>query len=157
MSFTPDTSITGGAYTGGTSPTFTLAGDTPPERNALQWVVTALGGTQTGVTANSASSPFTVSFWKPANIRPLPAANPLSGLRGSVPMNVYKMVVRKGGLAAVNTPAIALFRGTWEIPAGMDSYAPQEILAMQSFIEGLFTEEGGASGIGQVLITNVVG
>jgi hypothetical protein len=148
---TPDTSIAGTAYTGVASPTFTLAEDLPPASNAKQWVVSALGGTQTGVTANSISSPFTVSWWKPASLRSLPPANTLTGLRGSIPNNQSKLIVRKGGNAASGVPVIAVFRGTWDIPAGMDSYEPQQVLAMQSFIEGLLVEEAGQ--IGQSLIT----
>lgn len=154
MPLSPDTSIAGTAYSGVAAPTFTLAVDTPPDRNALQWVVTALGGSQTGVTANSASQPFTISVWKPANIRPLPPGNPLTGLRGSVPNNQYKVVVRKGGYCASGVPAVAVYRGLWDIPAGMDSYEPQQVLAMQSFIEGFFTEESG--GWGATLVSNVL-
>lgn len=154
MSFTPDSSIAGTAYTGVASPTFTLTADSPPAVNAKQWAVSALGGTQTGVTANSISSPFTVSVWKPAVSKQIPAPNALTGLRGSIPMNQSKIIVRKGGNAASGVPVIAIFRGTWDIPAGMDSYEPAQVLAMQSFIEGLFSEEAGEWG--QTLITGTL-
>lgn len=155
MSFTPDSSIAGTAYTGVASPTFGLTADTPPAQNAVQWAVSTLGGTQTGVTANSVSSPFTISFWKPAVLRPLPPANALSGLRGTVPNNQYKLIIRKGGNSASGVPVIAVCRITWDIPAGMDSYEPQQILAMQSLLEGLFVEE--ASGIGATLNSGLIG
>ena len=54
--------ITGAAVTGLTSPTYTVAVDTPPNTWSKQWAVTALGGTQTGVdTSSSASRPFTLT------------------------------------------------------------------------------------------------
>lgn len=154
MGLSPDSSIAGTAYTGVASPTFGLVADSPPAPNALQWAVSTLGGTQTGVTANSISSPFTVSVWKPAVLRQLPPPNALTGLRGSVPMNQYKVIFRKGGYSASGVPVIAIKRITWEIPAGMDSYEPQQILAMESFSEGFFTEEAG--GMGQTLISGLL-
>lgn len=154
MSFTPDSSIAGTAYTGVASPTFTLASMQPPAANAKQWQVTALGGTQTGVTANSISSPFTVSVWVPASLKSIPAPNAVTGLRGSIPNNQTKLIIRKGGNAASGVPVVAITRVTWDIPAGMDSYEPQQVLAMQSFFEGLFVEEAGE--IGSTLLTGAV-
>jgi len=154
MPLTPDSSIAGSAYTGVASPTFGLVADTPPAQNAVQWAVSTLGGTQTGVTANSVSSPFTVSWWKPAVIRPLPPANAISGLRGTVPNNQYKLIIRKGGNSASGVPVIATCRITWDIPAGMDNYESAQVLAMQSFLEGLFVEEAG--GVGQTLISGLL-
>jgi hypothetical protein len=114
-SWSPDSSTTGGAQTGFTTPTFTLADDTPPVVNAKQKTVTALGGTQGTATANSFSSPFTCTFHKPASPKALPAADPRTGLRGSVPNNQYKLVIRKGGLAAAGVPVTLIGRLTLTI------------------------------------------
>lgn len=154
MTWSPDSSTTGGAQTGFTSPTFTLVDDTAPVVNAKQKTVSALGGTQGSATANSASSPFTATFYKPASLKSIPSPNPLTGLRGSIPSNQYKLVIRKGGLAAAGVPVTAIFRGSWDIPAGMDSYNPDEVRSFTSFIVGLLNEE--SADLGDTLVTGVL-
>lgn len=154
MTWSPDSSTTGGAQTGFTSPTFTLADDTPPVVNAKQKTVTALGGTQGSATANTASSPFTATFYKPSAIKALPAPNPLTGARGSVPNNQWKLIIRKGGNAASGTPVTAIARLTIDIPAGMDSYNPDEVRALCSFLVGILSEE--SADLGDSLVTGVL-
>lgn len=153
-SFSPDSSTTGGAQTGFTSPTFTLVADTAPVVNAKQYAVTAIGGTGFTATANSISKPFTATFYRPAAPRALQAANPVTGLRGSIPNNQYKLIIRKGGNCAADTPATAICRLTIDVPAGMDSYNPDEVRAMLSFLVGLLNEE--SSDIGDSVITGVL-
>jgi hypothetical protein len=152
-SWSPDSSTTGGAQTGFTSPAFTLVDDTPPVVNAKQKTVSAVSGTLTA-TPNTASSPFTATFYKPAAFKQLPAPNPVSGLRGQIPNNQYKLVIRKGGNAAAGVPVTAICRVTWDIPAGMETYNPDEVRALTSFMVGLFTEE--SADLGDSLITGVL-
>jgi hypothetical protein len=128
--------------------------DTPPVVNAKQKTVSALGGTQGSATANSASSPFTATFYKPSAIKPLPAPNPVTGLRGSIPNNQYKLIVRKGGNAAAGVPVTAIARLTIDIPAGMDSYNPDEVRALASFLVGVLSEE--SADFGDTLVTGVL-
>lgn len=154
MTWSPDSSTTGGAQTGFTDPTYTLVDDTPPVVNAKQKTVSALGGTQAGVSANSASSPFTATFYKPAAIKQLPAANPVTGLRGQIPNNQYKLIIRKGGFAAAGVPVTAIARLTIDIPAGMDSYNAAEVRGLASFIVGLLSEE--SADFGDTLVTGVL-
>lgn len=154
MTWSPDSSTTGGAQTGFTSPTFTLADDTAPVVNAKQKTVTALGGTQGSATANSLSSPFTATFYKPAAIKQLPAPNPLSGVRGAIPNNQWKLIIRKGGNAASGVPATAIARLTIDIPAGMDSYNPDEVRALVSFLVGILSEE--SADLGDTLVSGVL-
>jgi hypothetical protein len=154
MTWSPDSSTTGGAQTGFTSPTYTLVDDTAPVVNAKQKTVSAVGGTQTGVSANSISKPFTATFYKPATVKQLPAANALTGLRGAIPNNVYKLIIRKGGEVAAGVPATAIARLEFTIPAGMDSYSPAEIRALVSFLVGLLDEE--SSDLGDTLVTGVL-
>jgi hypothetical protein len=146
MTWSPDSSTTGGAQTGFTSPTFTLVSDQAPTVNAKQYAVTTIGGTGFTASANSISKPFTATFSKPLVPRGLPSANPLTGLRGSVPNNQYKLVIRKGGLAAADVPCTLIIRLTIDIPAGMDSYNPDEVRAALSFLVGLLNEESGDLG-----------
>ncbi len=154
MTWSPDSTTTGGAQTGFTDPTYTLADDVPPVVNAKQKTVTALGGTQSGVTANSLSSPFTATFYKPAAPKQLPAPNPVSGLRGAIPNNQYKLIIRKGGYAAAGVPVTAIVRITFDIPAGMDSYNPAEVRGLASFLVGLLSEE--SADLGDTLVTGVL-
>jgi hypothetical protein len=154
MTWSPDSSITGGTITGYTSPTFTQVDDIPPAVNARQKTVTSLGGVQGTATANSASKPFTATFYKPQALRVLPAANPLTGLRGAVPNNQYRLVVRKGGLAAADVPVTAVCRITFDIPAGMDNYNADEIKSMVSYVVGLLTEE--SNDLAETLYSGVV-
>lgn len=155
MTWSPDSSITGGAQSAGpTAATFTQVDDTPPALNAKQKTVTALGGTAGSATANSASSPFTATFYKPSAISKLPAPNPVSGLRGSVPNNQYKLVIRKGGYAAAGVPVVAIVRITIDIPAGMDSYNPDEVRALAAYTVGILSEE--SADLGDTLVTGVL-
>lgn len=154
MPWSPDSSITGGAQTGFTSPTYTNVSDTPPVSHAKQITVTALAGTQGTATANTVSKPFTATFYKPAVLQKLPAPNPVSGLRGSIPNNQYKLVVRKGGDAASGVPVVAVCRLTIDIPAGMDTQAPDDVKAMLSFLVGLLNEE--SADLGDTALTGVV-
>ncbi len=154
MTWSPDSSTTGGAQTGFTSPTFTLVSDSAPAVNAKQYAVTAIGGTGFTATANSISKPFTATFYRPQAPKALVSANPVTGLRGSIPNNQYKLIVRKGGLAAADTPVTAICRLTIDIPAGMDSYNPDEVRAMLSFLVGILNEE--SADLGDTVVTGVL-
>lgn len=155
MSFAPSTPITGAAVTGLTSPTYTIAVDIAPTPLGKQYVVTALGGTQTDVSAHSLSSPFLVSFTRPASFKPLSLVNPATGRLTSIPRNVWKMVVSKGALPlAGQAPVPIIFRGEWSVPAGVDLADPNEIRAMMSFIGGLFSAQ--ANGIAASLIDGII-
>lgn len=154
MTWSPDSSITGGTVTGLTSPTYTLADDTAPVVNAKQKTCTALGGTQGSASANTASRPFTATFYKPAAIKPLPTANAITGLRGQVPNNQYKLIVRKGGYAEADVPVTAIVRLTIDVPAGMETYNADEIRALVSFLVGVLNEE--SADLADTLLTGVL-
>lgn len=154
MTWSPDSSTTGGAQSGFTSPVFTLVDDTAPTVNGKQKAISAIAGTDFTATANSISSPFTSTFYKPVSPRSLPAANPLTGLRGSIPVNQYKLIVRKGGLASAGVPVTAVCRLTIDIPAGMDAYNPDEVRAMISFLVGVLSEE--SADLGDTVVSGVL-
>lgn len=154
MTWSPDSSITGQAQTGLTSPTYTVVEDTPPAVNAKQLAVTALGGTQTGATAGSISKPFTAAIFRPASMRQIPAANPVSGLRGTIPNNVWNIVSRKGVEVAAGVPANMVIRCSISVPAGADSYSPAEIRAGLSFFIGLLVEE--SADLGDSIVSGVL-
>ncbi len=154
MTWSPDSSITGGAQTGFTSPVFTLVDDSAPALNAKQKTCITIGGTGFTATANSTSNPFTATFYKPGTLNKLPAPNPTTGLRGSIPNNQYKLVVRKGVEVASGVPAVIIGRLTIDVPAGADSYKPDEVRAFTSFLVGLLSEE--SADLGDTLVTGVL-
>ena len=140
MTWSPDSSTTGGAQSGFSSPAFTLIDDTAPAVNAKQKAVSAVTGTGSA-TAHTMSKPFTETFYKPVVPKALPAPNPVSGLYGAIPNNQYKLIIRKGGYAASGVPCTAIVRVTFDIPAGMETYNSDEVRALVSFLVGLLNEE----------------
>lgn len=155
MSFSPATPVTGAVVSGLTSPTYTLAVDVAPSINGKQYAVTTLGGTQTGVDVNTVSKPFSVSFFRPAVLRALPQANPVTGIVKNVPLNTYKLITRKGVAPAANqTTMTARITTVIEVPAGSDTYEPEDIRAMISAHFGVGWEQ--ASGIATTVLTGVI-
>lgn len=155
MAFAPSSPVTGAAVTGLTTPTYTLLTDVAPSINGKQYAVSALGGTQTNVDVNSVSKPFTISFFRPVSLKVLPAVNPTTGVIKNVPMNQYKMITRKGVQPAANQSLmVARITTTIEVPAGSDTYEPEELRAMLSAHFG--TGWAQASGIADTVITGVL-
>jgi hypothetical protein len=152
--WSPDTSITGAAVTGFTTPVYNQVSDLAPAQNARQMTVTSLGGTQGQASANSAGEPFTATFYKPTILKSVPAGNPVTGLRGQIPTNQYKLIVRKGGECAAGVPGSVIFRLTADVSAGMETYDPDNVRAAVSYFVGLLTEE--SSDLADTLITGVV-
>lgn len=155
MSYTLSGVITGAAATGFTSPTYTVTADTPPAPNAKQWAVTAIGGTQTGVDVHSVSKPFTQSVFKPIQLRSLPQVNTQTGMIKNVPVNTYKMITRKGAAPAANQmPLVPRMYTVLEIPAGTDTYEPEDLKAMISMHIGSLN--ANAAGIGDMAISGIM-
>lgn len=155
MSFAPATPVTGAVVSGLTTPTYTLATDVAPSINGKQYAISALGGTQTGVDVNSVSKPFTLTFFRPSVLRTLPQANPLTGVIKNIPMNTYKMITRKGAVPSVNQVAMtARVTTTIEVPAGTDTYEPEELRAMLSLHFGAGWAQ--ASGIADTVVSGVI-
>lgn len=141
--YSPDSSISGSTITTFTTPAFTLAGVLAPAWNAVKKIVTAVSGTGTsGVTANSASSPFEAVFYVPQVLRSTPKPNPITGKYPPIPVNQYRLVVKKGGkVNADGTQATAVAKLSFDIPAGMETADADQVKALVSFIIGLATEE----------------
>lgn len=155
MAFSPSSPVTGAAVTGLTSPTYTLTTDVAPNINGKQYAITALGGTQTGVDTSTVSKPFSITFFRPAVLRVLPQANPLTGVIKNVPMNTYKLITRKGVLpAASQNPIVARITTIIEVPAGSDTYEPEDLKAMLSAHFGVGWAQ--ASGIADSVTTGII-
>lgn len=147
--------ITGAAQTGFTAPTYTLTADTAADVNGKQMAVTALGGTQTGVTAQSVASPFTITFWRPKIMKILGKTNPVTGLLPSVPLNTYKVITKKGVLPLAGQPyAMARMTTVIEIPAGADTADPANLRAMHSAHIGALSQQ--SAGMGDTVVTGVM-
>jgi hypothetical protein len=156
MSFSLTSPITGGAQTGFTSPTYTLVADTAPSNTGKQYAVSGIGGTQTGVDSSSTPSrPFTITLSRPANLKSLPAVDPVTGYLRSVPRNVYKILVRKGATPLAGQPAATVFlTATLDIPAGCDSADAANIRASISLLIGSLSSI--SSSIGDTAVTGVI-
>lgn len=140
MTWSPTSPITGAAQTGFTSPTYTHVADTAPDISGKQVAVTALGGTQAGVTTHSVASPFTISFFRPKVFRNLGKPNPVTGLVKDVPRNTYKQITRKGVLPLAGQPYANMQITTIiDVPAGSDTAdAPNVRAALSAHIGTLW-------------------
>lgn len=97
MSVSLTSPVTGASVDDLTSPTYTLTEDSAsPNAHSKQWAVTALGGTQSGVDSHSISNPFTITIERPAQFRGVGQPNPVTGVLGNQPRNVFKVRLRKG-------------------------------------------------------------
>lgn len=155
MSFAPSSPVTGATVSGLTSPTYTLTTDVAPNINGKQYAVTALGGTQTGVDTNSVSKPFSISFFRPPVLKVLPQANPVTGIIKNVPINTYKLITRKGAApAASQSNMVAKITTIIDVPAGVDTYEPEELRAMISAHFGVGWAQ--ASGIADTVTSGII-
>lgn len=147
--------VTGAAQTGLTSPTYTHIADVAPDINGRQYAITALGGTQTGVTAHGASSPFTITFVRPKSFKVLGKANPVTGVIREIPRNTWKIIVRKGVLPlAGQAYQPMVINCQIDLPAGADlADAPNVRAAFSAFI-GAITQV--SSGFGDSVVTGVL-
>jgi len=155
MTFALSTPVTGAAQTGLTTPTYTIVADTPPDATAKQYAVTALGGTQTGVTLSSVSSPFTTSMFRPKSFQGLGKPNPTTGLIARVPRNSYKVITRKGVTPLSGQPITNLVITTIiDVPAGSDVADSANVRAALSMHLGALAQ--ASAGIGDTVVQGVL-
>lgn len=154
MAISPSSPLTGGAQTGFTSPTYTFVTDTAPTSNGKQYAVTALGGTQAGVTVHSLSSPFTFTYTRPGSPKGLGNANS-AGNYLNVPFNKSTLLVRKGLTPAANQPVkVGSIRIEFDIPAGADTYDASNVRALVACAAGILMQL--SPGVGDTLVNNVL-
>lgn len=155
MAISLSSPVTGGAQTGFTSPTYTVVEDSAPDALSKQWAVTALGGTQTGVTTHSASSPFTFTVRRPASFKQAGVPNPSTGVIYPTGKNVWKLIVRKGMLPAANQSyQVGMVNSEIPVPAGADTYDAANVRAKFGFYVGCCWQLSAA--IGDMLVTGVM-
>lgn len=105
-----------------TAATYTFVADMAPDSRTKAFVVSALGGTQTGVQAHSVDAPKQFLIRKPAQFLQPSAYNVTTGRYGKVPKNVTKCMFRGSAKVAANQwESVPI---TFEIgaPAGAASY-----------------------------------
>jgi hypothetical protein len=154
MTYSLTSPVTGSAQTGLTTPTYTHVTDTAPDSNGKQNAVTALGGTQTGVTVHSVSSPFTATFFRPKVLKVLGPAQS-NGFIPNVPKNDYRLLIRKGVTPAVNQPAqVMVIDCRISVPAGSDTYDVANVRAALSMAIGALTQQ--SAGIGDTAVSGVM-
>jgi hypothetical protein len=155
MTFALTSPITGAAQTGLTSPTYTLTADTPPNANSKQSVVTALGGTQTGVISHTVAAPFSIAMFRPQNPQVLGPVSPVTGVLTKIPRNTYKVVTRKGVLPlAGQSYQPMIVTTTIEVPAGADSADAPNVRAALSAHIGALSQQ--SAGIGDTTVQGVL-
>lgn len=155
MAISVTSPVTGAAQTGFTSPTYTLVSDIAPSINGKQWAVSALGGTQAGVTTHSVASPFTISAFRPQVLKGLGKANPVTGLIANVPNNTYKVITRKGVTPLAGQPVRNLtITSTIEVPAGADLADPSNVRAALSAHIGSLSQQ--AAGVGDTAVLGIL-
>lgn len=155
MSIILTSPITGSAQTGLTSPTYTHVTDLSAVPQSRQVVVTALGGTQTGVQAHSVACPFTINAIRPASLRILGQPNPVTGVVREVPVNRYQVLTRKGVLPLAGQAFAVMYVRTYiEVPAGADLADPLSIRAALSAHIGALSQQ--SAGIGETATTGVL-
>jgi hypothetical protein len=155
MTITVTSPITGTAQTGFTSPTYTLTADLAPDNNGKQNAVSALGGTQAGVTTHSIASPFTVTAVRPKVFKYLGKPNPTTGLVKDVPRNTFKLITRKGVTPLAGQPYATLQVTTIiDVPAGSDTYDAANVRAALSAHIGALSQQ--SSGIGDTAVSGIL-
>lgn len=155
MAFSLTSPITGTAQTGLTSPTYTHVADLAPDASGKQVAVSALGGTQTGVTASSMASPFTITFWRPKVFKFLGKPNPTTGIVKDVPRNTFKLLTRKGVLPLAGQPLSNMQITTViDLPAGADLADPANVRAALSAHIGALSQQ--SAGIGDTVVSGIV-
>lgn len=143
--------VTGSAQTGHSAPTFTVVADQAPNNQSKQYAVTGNGGTGPFAAVHAASKPFTVTFSRPATLRQAPVPNPVTGVVGNSPRNVYSVLVRKGLVpVAGQNPQVTTLRCDLSVVSGADLVEPDDIRAALSFLIGCLNQQ--SAGIGDTLI-----
>jgi len=147
--------LPGASVPGFTSPTYTCVGDMAPNAAAgKQVAISAVGGTQVGVTSHTISSPFTLTVERPTTLRQVPVVG-ASGVLGSVPRNKFVVRTRKGVTPAANQQAqVMMIETIISVPAGSDTYDAANVKAAISAHLGLLAQQ--SSGLADTVLTAIL-
>lgn len=125
-----------------TSPTYTLTKTSSPQNNAVTYLVSSIGGTQTDVQAHSSDIGFTHRFIWPIVQKMVAAINESANPMGRLirwPKNRWALITRKTTLCTVYGYDDIVIETTFTVPVGASSYSPQNIAAAISSHGGELT------------------
>nr|WEU70909.1 MAG: hypothetical protein 2 [Hangzhou atkins-like virus 3] len=152
MAITLSGVVTGAAQTGLTTPTYTVAAAQAPTSFGKQFIVSALGGTQTGVETHSGSNPFLINFIVPASYRGI-QVNAI-GAGTSRGYNTTKIRLLKGCVVdGVQNRRPLMIDVDVKVPPGADILDPESVRAALSFLIGVLNNQ--SSGYGDTVLQGV--
>lgn len=144
MALTVTSPLVGATTSYLTNPTYTLVEDRAPDpQNSKQFAVSALGGTQTGVSISTLNDPFTVTIVRPKSFKTLVV--PSNGAPyQNVPKNTWKVITRKGLVfygSSVTLKSPITLTTEIPIPAGAETNDKVEIAAALSAHIGVLQQQ----------------
>lgn len=137
--FTFTSPVTGSAIVGLTTPSYTVVQDTALSLFSKQIAVSVLGGTQTGVTSHSISSPFTGTVSRPSVLKQI--AYNSNGTVKNIPVNAYRVLCRKGVTPVAGVIKNASIDIAINVPAGSETLDAANLSALFSFASGLLLQQ----------------
>lgn len=125
-----------------TAATYTFVTDMAQDARSKVFVVSALGGTQTGVSAHTVDAPKQMIFKKPASFAQPSGYNQVSGRYGKVPKNTTRVMFRGSAKVAANQWEGLPISMDIGVPAGAVSYDRANVEAsVTAFIAGLWDQK----------------
>jgi len=125
-----------------TAATYTYSADMANDNRSKVYVVTSLGGTQTGVSAHTVDAPKMFIIKKPAVFQQPSAYNTVSGRYGKVPKNVTRVLFKGSAKVAANQWELLPISLDIGVPAGATSYDRANVDAsVCAFIAALWDQK----------------
>lgn len=125
-----------------TTATYSFTPDMANDARSKVFVVTALGGTQTGVTTHRVDKPKRFIIKRPLQYLQPSAYNQTSGKFGKVPNNVTRAIMQGAADVAANQSAPLNITADFSIPAGSASYDRANVEAcVMAFIAALWDQK----------------
>lgn len=134
----PTTASTTPVITGGT---YTFVPDLPADNRSRVAVISAVGGTQTGVSIHTAEAPKQFITKRPASIAQPSGFNTTTGRYSKVPKNVTRVIFRGSAKVSANQWEVIPITLDLPIPAGAESFDRANVDAsVLAFITGLYDQ-----------------
>jgi len=135
----PTAAVTTGVLT---SATYTFSADMANDTRSKVFVVSAAGGTQTGVTLHTVDAPKQFIVKRPAVFQQPSAFNTVSGRWGKVPKNVTRVIGRGSANVATGQTEIIPMSLDIGVPAGAPSFDRANVEAsVLMFIAALYDQK----------------
>jgi hypothetical protein len=121
-----------------TAATYTFGDDLALDGRSRVAVVTALGGTQVGVTVHTVDAPKQIVFKKPAQFLQPSGFNVTSGRYSKVPKNVHRVIGKFSAQVAAGQTEIIPMELSIGIPAGAMAFDRKNVEAsIIAFVKGI--------------------